>query len=105
MRGRPRKAQINEVVKLPGFRYGTIVDYRSDVASWRYLIVESDGLGKNPRGAAVWYDSTEFETLGRKSKRPGIKYRQNKRAGTVEERGCACQCCPHVAGFEVEPED
>ena len=99
IRGRPRKAAINSVVRLHAPRHGVVVDYRSDVRSERYRIVESDARGQHPRGAAIWYDSVEFTPVGKTSKPPGRIYRKNV---SPEERGCACQCCPHLNGYEEE---
>ena len=104
----PRKAQLNDVVifrpslAIPlnldtRFRYGVVVDYRSNVHSYRYRVVRTDSQGRNPRGAAIWVDSTRLKSQGNQSKRPGIVYRANQRLG---DRGCVCQCCHHVAGFE-----
>lgn len=98
--GRPRKAPVNSVVVLPTPKYGVVVDYRTDVKWGRYLVVESDALGRNPKGAAVWLDSTEFEPVGRVSRKPGRIYRKNI---SPLERGCACQCCEHSDGY-AEPE-
>ncbi len=100
----PRKAQLNDVVIFrPAFavrpRYGVVVDYRSHVHSYRYRVIRTDSQGRNPRGAAIWVDSTNLESQGRQSKRPGIVYRANQRLG---DRGCSCQCCHHVKGFESE---
>ena len=99
----PRKAQLNDVVIFQTGDFGTrsrpgvVVDYRSNVHSYRYRVIRTDSQGRNPRGAAIWVDSTRLTSQDRQSKRPGIVYRANQRLG---DRGCVCQCCHHVAGFE-----
>ncbi len=96
----PRKAQLDEVVIFLNYpQFGVVVEYRSKVKWGRYRIVQTDSLGRNKKGAAVWVDSTEFKGTGVLSKRPGIVYRANQRLG---DRGCSCQCCHHVKGFESE---
>ncbi len=98
----PRKAQLNDVIIFfpdnslyPVF--GVVVDYRTKVKWGRYRVIRTDSQGRYPRGEAIWVDSTNLESQGRQSKRPGIVYRANQRLG---DRGCACQCCLHVKGFE-----
>ncbi len=102
----PRKAQLNDVVIFRSdasyaslAQYGVVVDYRSNVHSYRYRVVRTDSQGRYGRGAAIWVDSTNLKSQGRQSKRPGIVYRANQRLG---DRGCVCQCCHHVKGFESE---
>ena len=98
--GRNRKARIGKVVEMYRPSYGTVVGYRNDVRSPRYLVIATDYWGRNPRGAAIWLDSSEFTPLGHTSKRSGIIYRKNQRE---PERGCECQCCEHINGLEPEP--
>ncbi len=101
----PRKAQLNDVVIFypdiirssrlyPVF--GVVVEYRTKVKWGRYRVIRTDSQGRYPRGVAIWVDSTNLQSQGRQSKRPGIVYRANQRLG---DRGCSCQCCHHVAGF------
>jgi hypothetical protein len=103
---RPRKTPIGSVVLVNSPQHGlpfhgVVVDYRTSVRWGRYLIIETDWRGAQPRGAAVWRDSQEFAVTGRKSKTPGKIFRQNFAA---ELRGCGCQCCPHINGFEETDE-
>ena len=100
----PRKAQVNDVVTffdepVGRMMFGVVVDYRTKVKWGRYRVVRTDKIGRNGRGEAIWVDSTMLHSLNKQSKRPGIVYRANQRLG---ERGCACQCCHHVKGFESE---
>ena len=97
----PRKAQINEVIAFRG-EFGVVVDYRSKVRWGRYLVVRTDAIGRNPHGPAIWVDSFELKGRGLYSKRPGIVYRANQKLG---DRGCVCNCCHHVRGFESETDE
>ena len=100
---RPRKADRDAVVLVDEPSYAVIIDYRSNVYWGRYQAIRTDKLGRAPRGPAFWLDSPELEPIGRISRRPGRIYRANERYfGPPELRGCACQCCPHVAGYEAE---
>ncbi len=109
MRGRPRKAQVNEVVNVWRKEtqehpwYGVVVDYRIDVKWGRYGVIHTDALGRNPKGPIVWTDATDLTPLAITSKRPGIVYRHNERLGGDDVRGCRCNCCHHVRGTESEP--
>jgi len=109
-RGRPRKADINDVVlyqpngDIP-VRYGVIVDYRDDVKWGRYRIVPSDALGRQHHGRATWIDSVDLDPVGRRGHTAAVAYRNNIRLGGDEVRGCTCQCCPHVKGVEGEPKE
>lgn len=101
-RGRPRKAQINDVVLVTPRRanhalpyYGVVVDLHPK----GYVVIEADFLGRFRRGAAMRRDSTEIQPIGNRSVTPGRIYRKNV---SPEERGCACQCCNHIAGFEED---
>ena len=103
---RPRKAQVNQVIMIHATgAYGVIVDYRDDRQTYRYRAVRTDKVGRNPRGQAIWLDAPDFAILrGRTVKRPGVVYRANEKAGGDLSRGCACQCCAHIRGYEEEPE-
>lgn len=103
MRGRPKKAQVNDVVLIRAPKYGVVVAHNLE-SNPPYFIIETDALGRNPRGAAVQYEATDFTSTGRTSKRPGRIHRANMRLGPPEMRGCASHCCVHVAGIEPEPE-
>ena len=111
MRGRPRKAQLNEIVSVwregtqPHPWYGVVVAYRTDVKWGRYGVIATDGLGRNPCGAIIWTDATDLTATGVHSKRPGIVYRHNERLGGDEARGCRCNCCHHLRGTESEPQE
>lgn len=99
--GRHRKADLDAVVELNpsahGFKWGVVVDYRDDVFSNRYGVVQTDRIGRNPRGSVIWVDSPDFKPTGRISRRPGrITRKNNKHWGAPEQRGCGCQCCPHM---------
>lgn len=96
--GRPRKADVDSVVRLLVGGHATIVSYRDD-AQPRYLVVRTDALGRSPMGPAFWADSSEFTVTGRISRRPRRIWQKNEPA---EVRGCACSCCVHVAGFDDE---
>ena len=103
-----RKAQLNEVIwfnpHYEGRRYGVVVEYRS--SGWdRYRVIRTDPIGRNPHGPAIWIDATRIISAERSSKRPGIVLRHNERLEEIEPRGCFCNCCHHVAGFEAEPSD
>ena len=100
--GRNRKAKINELVEIHRPTYGTVVGYRDDVQSPRYQVIVTDYWGRNPRGAAIWLDSSEFTPLGHTSKRAGVIYRKNQ---AEPERGCDKHCCVHVNGLEPEPSE
>ena len=107
MRGKPRKAAVNSVVlvHLPRYGvpfYGVIVDYRTEVKGPRYRIIETDKVGRHPRGPAVWREASEFTPMNRKSVTPGRIYRKNT---APEDRGCDCQCCVHVNGLEPEVDE
>ena len=100
---RTRKAQVNDVVifwtdgsLLP--KLGVVVDYRTDVKWGRYRVVKIDSRGR-PFGSARWVESTDLRPQGRTSIRPAIVYRANRKS---TDRGCVCQCCNHVRGFEDE---
>lgn len=104
--GRSRKADIDAVVQFEEPSYGVIVGYRDTVYSNRYHVVRTDQQGRAPRGPALWLDSPDFTPTGRISRRPGRIVRANERHfGPSELRGCSCQCCPHLAGYEDDPED
>jgi hypothetical protein len=99
---RPRKTQLNSIVTTLDVKFWTVVDYKDHVRSDRYVCIETDALGRFPHGAAVQKDSAEITPTGRISRLPGRIYRKNV---SPEERGCACQCCQHVNGYEEEPDD
>ena len=102
MRGRPRKAQVNDVVSFGNY-YGVVVEYRDDVKWDRYHVIRTtDAMGRNPHGPAIWLDSTVITGTGNTSKRPGIVYRHNQRE---LDRQCTCNCCHHVKGVESEPQE
>lgn len=104
-KGRPRKAQINDVVVFDKVMFGVVVEYR-DTHKWdRYHVIRTDKIGRNPYGDAIWLDSTEITATGKTGKRPGIVYRGNDRLGGDQIRGCRCNCCVHVRGVEDEPEE
>ena len=103
-----RKAQCNDVVAftLPhAVQYGVVVEYRANTKWGRYRVIRTDPQGRSPYGPAIWLDSTELESTGKQSKRPGVVLRHNKRLGGDEVRGCSCNCCHHVRGVEDEPEE
>jgi len=104
IKGRPRKAQINDVITWND-TYGVVIEYRDEHKWDRYHVIRTDPLGRNPYGRAIWLDSTEFKATGKTSRRPGIVYRHNQRLGGDEVRGCACNCCEHVRGHEAEPDE
>ncbi len=110
VRGRPRKAQINDVVSFVssdewGIRYGVVVEYRDNVKWNRYHVIRTDPQGARPYGQAIWLDSVVILATGRTAKRPGVVFRHNQRLGGNEVRGCSCNCCHHVAGIEAEPKE
>ncbi len=97
-RGRPRKAQIDDVVsftlKVPQF--GVVVEYRATTSWNRFHVIRTDPRGARPHGQAIWLDSGVIVATGKKSKKPGIVYRNNERKQLGDAvRGCACQCCEH----------
>lgn len=94
----PVKAPLDSIVKYQ-HGYAVVVDYKTD--GWRYRIIRTDPQGRNPYGMPLWVGSTAIYNTGRKSKRPGIIYRKNQKLGN---RGCGCECCPHVKGFADEPD-
>ncbi len=105
VKGRPRKARINDVVTFDHCTYGVVIEYR-DTHKWdRYRVIRTDPLGRHAYGKAIYLDSTVIVPMGKTSKRPGIVYRHNQRLGGDEVRGCACNCCHHVKGVEDEPEE
>ncbi len=109
-KGRPRKAQINDVIvfqarRSSGVEYGVVIEYRDEHKWDRYHVIRTDPIGRNPYGKAIWLDSTEIGATGRQSIRPGVVYRGNARLGGDEVRGCSSNCCVHVRGVEDEPED
>ncbi len=105
-KGRPRKAQINDVVLMEQRVIGAVmIEYRPEPSWDRYRVIRTDPVGRYPFGKAIWIDSTDFTRTGITSKRPGIVYRHNQRLGGDEVRGCACNCCHHVAGIEAEPKE
>lgn len=106
---RPRKVALDSVVSVEPtdterFYYGTVVAYRDD-AEPRYLVVETDSLGRHP-GRATWRDADELVPLGRKSRKPGRVYRKTLLMyGLPEDRECGCYCCPHMNGTYEPAED
>jgi len=95
---RARKARVNSLVKVSGqTRHYSIIDYDPSKTSHRYLAVETDGQGRNPRGPATWLDASEFTPTGKPSRVPGRTYRKRERVfGPREMRGpCECLCCAH----------
>ncbi len=106
-RGRPRTAQINDVVSftLKALQFGVVVEYRKDVKWNRFHVIRTDPRGARPYGQALWLDSQVITATGKKSKRPGVVFRQNLRVfGSPEQRACYCNCCVHLKGHENEPE-
>lgn len=98
--GRHRKIEVNAVVQRADGSHWTVVLYNHESTSNRYGCIETDSLGRWPRGWLRMLDSSELTPTGRKSVMPGRIYRANLREGTPEERGCGCQCCKHVAGYD-----
>jgi hypothetical protein len=98
--GRPRKAELNQVVNLFG-SFGVVVDYDPDREWGKYRVVRTDPIGRFAYGMPIWVHSTEFEAMPTFSKRPGITYRANRKL--EPHRECECQCCPHIRGFADEP--
>lgn len=92
------------MVRLNYPTYGVVVGYRT--TPWdRYQIIETDSIGRHPRGAARWISSKDITPIGKISRVPGRIMRKNDREGTPEERGCACHCCVHMKGYEPEPDE
>ena len=96
MRGRPRKAQINDIVDLNDGGHGVIVAYRNTVKSNRYAVVDSDWKGGR-RGFLRWLEPSEFVPTGRQSVVAGRIYRKNL---AEVDRGCGSHCCVHVMGVD-----
>lgn len=101
--GRPRKADLDVVVMLDEQPHGVVVAY-DDSRSNPYGVVRTDSIGRSPRGPVIWLDATDFVPTGRISRTPGRVYRKNIRHFLSDEhRGCSCQCCAHLQGYEPEP--
>ena len=92
---RPRKADLNAIVRINEPSYGVVVGYRDDVTSNRYAVIRTDALGRDPRGPVVWLDSPAFEVTGKISRAPGRIFRKNEKLGPPEQRGCSCNFCLH----------
>lgn len=96
-----RKAQLDQVVQLADGRYAVVVGYSRDDArapfARRYMVIQTDGLGRHPRGPTFMLHSHEFTVIdNRKSETPGIVLRGNQRLErVVGDRGCQCHCCVH----------
>jgi hypothetical protein len=99
--GRTRKLAADQVVEVltdvP--RHATVVGY---TMTGNYRIVQTDAMGRNPAGPVRFFKAYQLEPTGKKAKTAGRIVRANLRAGGDEARGCACQCCAHVRGFEDE---
>ena len=102
---RPRKFKMGEVAKW-GRQPVVIVDWRSDDAGrGEYRIVRTLGLTGKAFGPARWLDSNQIDRYRATDKRPWYMrptvlrtVRANIRLGDDhEDRGCTCNCCPHVA--------
>lgn len=97
--GRKRKFGIAEVVTSRG-RPAVVVDYRQDTRGrGQYRIVRLTSLPSGRGyGPAIWQDSHLLLPYPWDDARPtAVKmYRANERLGDAD-RGCACQCCAHVA--------
>lgn len=98
-----RKAALDELVVLhqDTTTYGTVVDYVAGEAG-PYRIVQTDSLGRYPVGRARHMGSERFAvfTPRRYGHKPGRIYRANMKTGGSRMRGCSCQCCPHVRGYD-----
>lgn len=75
-----------------------VVDWKSDAEGrGSYRVIRLQSLYPHRRvGPAVWALSHKLSRIkGRpRAERSRSVYRANER---IPERGCACQCCPHVA--------
>ena len=81
--------------------YTGVVVHDRDDAEPRYLVIETDALGRHPHGRPIWRDADDLTPLGRKSRKPGRIYRRIQRdLGEPEQRPCLCACCSHVPGFD-----
>ena len=97
---RARKAETDTVVILPSrTQYATVVDYRPSDHVSQYLYVWSTSIGQHI-GGIHWAPSWQVTPTGIHAPHRGRVVRANAKLG---DRGCSCQCCPHVRGFEDEP--
>ena len=92
------KFNFDEVVGYGDGLSGVIVHVRHDEAR-PYLVVQTDGQGRKPRGAAHWKKASDLKPTGKIVHRPGVTYRHNVRlaADFDGHRGCDCGCCPHIS--------
>jgi hypothetical protein len=103
---RRRKAAVGDVVMVTSPMHFVIVAIDPDKVNG-YQAIEADGQGRSPRGAVRWFDATQFEPTGRRSRTPGRHYRQHLRyvelTGVTPE--CSCLCCPaHFSEADTLPE-
>src|SRR5690606_6375676 len=101
---KPKALPGDIVVSRAEPRFWTILDFDPSRQTRRYLAVETDSHGRNPRGAPIWL--TGFSQTGRKS-RPRVRaYRKWRAEGGLEMLGCSCLCCgAHYAGFQPDEDD
>jgi hypothetical protein len=95
--GRPRKYRLGDVVSYEG-EPAVVVDYRQDGrkrGSYRLIRLISLPAGR-PYGPAVWVQSYKVDNNDWPDRRWTAvqNFRANSRLG---DRGCTCQCCPHLA--------
>jgi hypothetical protein len=89
-RGRPYKFEIGEVVSTNLDRWA-VVDRRPG----EYRLVRLDARFY-PYGPALWFSSWKLHGIlgiGGASQQAPRNYRANSK---LTDRGCDCQCCPHV---------
>lgn len=101
---KPKAKPGDVVVSEAAPRYWTVIAFDPERQTRRYLAVETDSQGRNPRGAPIWL--TGFSRTGRKSRPPVRRFKRWLSEGGYEALGCQCLCCgPHYAGMEPDADD
>lgn len=96
--GRNRLFDVGEVVTYQG-RPCVVVDYRQDSrkrGSYRLvrLLFLPAGRGYGP---AVWVESQKIRQNNWGERRPSAVRIARANAKLGDDRGCSCECCPHIA--------
>ena len=105
----PHKFQ-NDDVALWYDQWVAIIDYRQDSAGngfYRVLSITHMPAGQcygQPRWVAAFRLDKPAERY--KYRRARTVVNANERLGTSQERGCSCNCCPHLAmtSREIRPD-
>lgn len=88
--------------KLPIPLYVVIVDHKADVrgrGTYRFLRLIGKGSPHRRYGPAIWGVSSDLDRIEGRPKADTSRriWNVNKRIKQAYERGCQCNCCPHVA--------